>query len=34
MTKAPSQETMDMVDEARRPKGEMILTDKGAVVVH
>ncbi|MDX2203582.1 MAG: sodium:solute symporter family protein [Hyphomicrobiaceae bacterium] len=34
MTKAPRQETMDMVDEARRPKGEMILQDKGAVVVH
>ena len=33
MTKAPSQETMDMVDDARRPRGEMILQDKGAAVV-
>jgi len=34
MTSAPSQATMDMVDEARRPKGETILKDKDAVVAH
>jgi cation/acetate symporter len=34
MTAAPRQETMDMVDEARKPKGDTILKDKDAVVVH
>ncbi len=34
MTRAPSQETMDMVDEARRPRGDLILKDKDAVVAH
>lgn len=34
MTSAPSQATMDMVDEARRPRGDTILKDKDAVVAH
>jgi len=33
-TRKPSQEVMDMVDEARRPKGEVIYKDQGAVVGH
>jgi Na+(H+)/acetate symporter ActP len=34
VTKKPSQEVQDMVDEARKPKGDVIYKDKDAVVVH
>jgi cation/acetate symporter len=33
-TRKPSPEVMTMVDEARRPKGEVIYKDQGAVVAH
>lgn len=33
-TRKPSQEVLDMVDDARRPKGDVIYKDTGAVVAH
>lgn len=34
LTPAPSREVQEMVDSTRRPRGEMILKDKGAVAAH
>ena len=34
LTPAPSRQMMEMIDEVRRPRGEMILKDQGTAIAH